>query len=273
MRRSAVVVISALILGLLAWGSVRSVEAAPVCQPDPVTGLASNLLGGPAPLGTPYSCSVAVHPGALISVDGSHGGAGGSCTANFVVRGANRRTYLGTAGHCTLAASNLSGDVGEFHDAPGAGAIVRDRDGRRIGEIAYAIQQEPYDFALVRLDGGIVYDTALPHWGPVSGVNTSLASSPTVLRWVGHGVGVGDLLYARTGVATGLSDPDQVTGVGLIAPGDSGGPVVDEQGRAVGVNVAVGVAIGTEPGVQIITRLAPQLARAGAFTGTAFSLA
>ena len=273
MRRAAVVATTALLLGALGWISGPSVAAAPACQPDAVTGLATSLIGGPAPAATPYRCSVAVHPGARITVAGSHGGAGGSCTANFVLRGSNGRTYLGTAGHCTLAASNISGDVGEFHDPPGQGALVRDRDGRRIGEVAYAIQQEPYDFALIRLDPGIAYDTALPHWGPVTGINTSTASSPVVLRWVGHGVGIGEVLYARSGLAAGLSDPDQVIGVGLIAPGDSGGPVVDEQGRAVGVNVAVGVAIGTEPGVQIITRLAPQLARAAAFTGGTFALA
>ena len=240
------------------------------CTPDAVTSLLNGLTGGPAPIGTPYTCTIPVHPGARIDVDGSHGGGGGSCTANFVFRGSDGRDYIGTAGHCTLAESNISGDVGEFADADGA--EVRDTDGRRIGQIAYAIQQEPYDFALIRLDTGIAFDNALPHWGVPTGINTATTASPTILHWVGHGVAIGEVLYARSGLALSMSDPDQVAGIGLIAPGDSGGPVVDSAGRAVGVNVALGVALGTEPGVQFITRLAPQLARATALTGVSYTL-
>lgn len=273
MRRTAVVAIATLLLSGLGLVTVPRADAAPNCTPDAVTGVANQLFGGPAPVATPPSCVVPVHPGALISVDGSHGGGGGSCTANFVFRGTDARLYLGTAGHCTLAESNLSGDVGEFADPAGKGAEVRDKNGRRIGEVAYAVQQEPKDFALIRLDRGIRTGRFLPHWGPVTGINTSTDSGPTVLRWVGHGLAIGDLLYARSGVALGTPDPDQVTSFGLIAPGDSGGPVVDDQGKAVGVNVAIGVSVGTDPGVQIITRLAPQLQRASAVTGVGYTLA
>ena len=269
--RSSILVAVLVALAAAVFAVATPAQAATAnCTPDAVTSLLNSLSGGPAPVGTPYTCTIPVHPGARIDVDGSHGGAGGGCTANFVFRGSDGRDYIGTAGHCTLAESNISGDVGEFADADGA--EVRDADGRRIGQIAYAIQQEPYDFALIRLDTGIAFDNALPHWGVPTGINTTIAASPTVLRWVGHGTVIGEVLYARTGLALGMSDPDQIAGVGLIAPGDSGGPVVDTSGRAVGVNVALGLALGTEPGVQFITRLAPQLARATALTGVSYTL-
>lgn len=242
------------------------------CTPDPITGGLNTLLDGPAPVGTRYTCSNPVHPGALIEVEGSHGGSGGICTANFVFKSGSTQ-YLGTAGHCTLAESNVSGDEGEFAFAPGTGPQVRDANDRVIGRIVYAVQEGLKDFALIRLDSGISADKALPHWGSVSGVNTSNAATPVELRWVGHGVGMGEVLYARSGVAGGLSNPDRIAAIGLVAPGDSGGPVVDSEGRAVGVNVTIGASIGTQGGFQYITRLGPQLAAAAAKLGINLALA
>lgn len=274
--RTAIAAAAISVLAVSGLAVAPSATAAPVpepnCTPDGLTGALNGLFGGPAPVGTPYTCEVPVGPGALLDVDGSEGGAGGGCTANFVFAGNDGRYYLGTAGHCTLAESNVSGDVGEFAYGPGQGAQVRDGNGRVIGRIAYAIQEDPYDFALIRLEPGIDFGTALPHWGPTTGINTVTAPGPTVLRWVGHGLVIGDVLYARTGLALGTSNPDQIFGLGVIAPGDSGSPVVDDQGRAVGVNVAIGAAVGTEGGVQIVTRLAPQLARAESLTGVDFTL-
>lgn len=275
MRRTQITIaaVAAVVLSAVAFSSGLNAQAsAPNCTPDLATGSANGVLGGPAPVGTPYSCTNPVFPGALIKVDGSHGGNGGTCTANFVFSGSDGLNYLGTAGHCTLAKSNISGDAGEFQDAPGAGAVVKDRNNRVIGRVAYAIQKGQKDFALIRLGSGITFDKALPHWGAVSGINTSTPSGRTELRWVGNGDGVGNVLYARSGYATSISSPDYVAGIGVIAPGDSGGPVIDALGRAIGVNVAIGLSV-TPPGAQIITRLAPQLARATAFTGIGYSLA
>lgn len=273
--RAVVLVMAMLSLTTVGLGSAPSATAAPNCAPDPVTG-ALTAVAGPQAVGIRYACTIPVHPGAYLSVDGSHGGNGGGCTANFVFRGSDGRTYLGTAGHCTLAASALSGDNGEHIHGDSSGARVRDRNDRVIGRIAYAIQQGEKDFALIRLEPGIAVDAALPHWGSVSGINTSTATSATALRWVGHGTGIGQVAYARSGVAFGTPDPDEIRSFGAISPGDSGGPVVDGQGRAVGVNVAIGASVSTSPtneGPQVITRLKPQLDRAAWMTGTVYTLA
>lgn len=275
MRRTRMSILAVALLVLTAAGftSGPSAHAATAnCTPDALTGLLTSVVGGPAPVGTPYTCAIPVHPGARIDVAGSHGGSGGGCTANFVFRGSDGRDYIGTAGHCTLITSNIGPDVGEFAETETSGAVVKDGDGRRIGRIAYSILQDPYDFALIRLDPGITFDSALPHWGAVTGINTSTAASPAIMRWVGHGTGISEVLYARTGLALGTSDPNEVICIGLSAPGDSGGPVVDDQGRAVGVNVALVAAVGTEGGNQLITRLAPQLARATALTGVSYAI-
>ncbi|MEX2293387.1 MAG: trypsin-like serine protease [Acidimicrobiales bacterium] len=266
------VLIGMAVAALAATGLVSppTAQAGPNCTPDAVTAGLKAALGSPAPVGTPYSCAKTVYPGAKLRVAGSHGGAGGGCTANFLFRGSNDRIYLGTAGHCTLAATNMDGDRGEFRD-PAMGALVQDGNGTQIGRVEYAIQQGDFDIALIRLRQGITYDTALPHWGPVTGINGTTSGSPIELRWVGHGTGVGNVLYARSGLALGMPDANQVYALGAIAPGDSGGPVVDGNGKAIGVNVAIGASL-NPTGVQIITRLAPQLEKARHKTGITFTL-
>lgn len=273
--------VRALILGIavaaLAGAGLAGAPAAQAganCTPDAVTAGLNSVLGGPAPVSTPYSCTKDVYPGVKLAVAGSHGGGGGGCTANFLFSGSNGGTYLGTAGHCTLAKSNVDGDRGEFFDLAN-GALVQNGNGVQIGRVEYAIQQGVSDIALIRLLPNVTYDTALPHWGPVTGLNSSTSDSLTELRWVGHGTGIGQLLYARSGYALGMPDANQVTAFGVIAPGDSGGPVIDSHGKAIGVNVAVGASVGLPlgmTGVQIITRLAPQLAQASHLTGTTYSL-
>jgi hypothetical protein len=63
-----------------------------------------------------------------------------------------------------------------------------------------------------------------------------------------------------------------------VVPGDSGSGIISADGRAVGVIVTTGIhseSIGTDgvdAGTMGITRLAPQVARAGQFTGVTYTL-
>ncbi len=70
--------------------------------------------------------------------------------------------------------------------------------------------------------------------------------------------------------ACGLPDPDTVGAIGVALPGDSGGPVLDEQGRAVEVLVSVELGLSTisSPGPIGITRLTRQVDQAERVTAS-----
>lgn len=189
-----------------------------------------------------------VKPGAIVVADQ------GSCTMNFLFKATDGNRYIGTAGHCTLAG------FGEIVYRPGQGPEARDAEGRRIGEIGYAILGDKRDFALIRLDQGVKARAKVCYWGGPTGSNRSRKESPTILRFFGNGILIGNAgvinqptLPARSALAPNLSDPDFVWAYGVGAFGDSGSGVLDDEGRAVGVLVALGV-----DGVGI-TRLAPQI--------------
>jgi len=223
-----------------------------------------------APVGT-GPCP-GVRPGAIVNSDT------GQCTFNFLFQGSDGRRYIGTAGHCILGESPVGGDVGEESWAPGTGPEARDGNDQRIGEFAYAILQDPKDFALIRLDPGVAADPQMCHFGGPTGVNADMPSSLVTLQHFGNGIGVGSVLPARTAFAIGMPDPDHVFAQGAIVPGDSGSAIISDDGRAVGVIVTVGVhssSIGTggiDAGVMGITRLPPQVARAQQVLGLALSL-
>ncbi|HEX9712723.1 MAG TPA: hypothetical protein VGB52_09265 [Actinomycetota bacterium] len=213
--------------------------------------------GGPlVPVGT-GTCP-GVRPGALLQTNV------GLCTFNFLFQGSDGRRYIGTAGHCILGDGPLAEDAGERTWARGAGPVVRDADGRRVGEFAYAILQSPKDFALVRLDTGISASARMCYFGGPNGINTSTAGGPVLLHQWGNGLLIGDLLPARTHVTPSLSNPNSVFAYGAAMLGDSGSGVISADGKAVGVLVTIGVHVNgvLNHGVIGITRLKPQLDRA-----------
>ena len=215
-----------------------------------------------------------VRPGAIVQSDK------GSCTFNFLFAGSDGRRYIGTAGHCILGDSPVGGDVGEQSWAPGTGPEARDGDGNRIGEFAYAILQDPKDFALIRIDEGVAADPQMCHFGGPTGINSDTPGldSPTVLHYFGNGLAVGSVVPARSALALGMPDPDHVYAEGLVVPGDSGAGIISEDGRAVGVVVTTGVhsaSVGTsgiDAGLVGITRIAPQLDRAEDVLGIGLTL-
>lgn len=193
----------------------------------------------------------------------------GLCTLNFFFwgRDAKKHThaYMGTAGHCLLAETNVDREKGEHHWAPGKGPVVTDRKGKRIGEFAYAILSGKKDFALVRIDYGVRVSPQMCWFGGPTGVNDDITGATVNVHHYGHGLAVGDVAPARTSVAYGMRDKDEVDAVGVVIPGDSGGPAISSDGRAVGVVVSIGASFSANPlggGTVGITRLTPQLLRA-----------
>ena len=208
-----------------------------------------------------------VRPGAIVNSEV------GLCTLNFLFQGSDNFYYIGTAGHCILGESPTGGDVGEESWAPGTGPVALDEVGNLIGEFAYAILQDPKDFALVRLNPGVGERAQMCHFGGPTGVNADRPSGPVVLNHYGNGIVIGSALPARSAVAFGMPDPDHVFAVGAALPGDSGSGVISADGRAVGVLVTVGAHLGSlgigglDLGIVGITRLAPQVERAEFFLG------
>jgi hypothetical protein len=197
---------------------------------------------------------------------------------NFLFQGSDGRSYIGTAGHCILGDSPIGGDAGEQSWVAGSRPAARDGEGNRIGEFAYAILEDPKDFALVRLDPGVSASAQMCHFGGPTGINGDQPAAPTVLQHFGNGLAVGTALPARSHLAIGMPDPDHVFANGVAAPGDSGSGVIRSDGRAVGVLVTVGphtASVGTsgvDAGTVGITRIPPQEARAEQVLGIGLDL-
>ena len=221
-------------------------------------------VAAPVAIGSGLTCS-GVRPGAALLTEQ------GQCSLNFMFHGSDGDTYMGTAGHCALGvegSSEMSWDEGE---GPPAG----DGQGNLIGEFAYAVVDNPRDFALIRLADGVAASPEMCHFGGPTGIDTTLSGSvgPTLLEHYGQGSIVGQVVPGRPLLALSTSDPDIIVAAGVVAPGDSGSGVITTDGRAVGVVVTTGIYLGVpDTGTVGITRLAPQLARAQAVTGVNYTL-
>ncbi len=225
-----------------------------------------------------------VYPGALLRVDG------GFCTLGFLLVDGTKNTkeqerYMTTAGHCALP--DPKADT-VWAAGTGPEAVV---DGQRIGEVVYAVQDDQRDIALVRLDRDVVASPSVLHFGGPTALYTEHSPDPVTLRHVGNGVfvgalwnaafaGIGDrdvrLVNARTAVAADTLSAYEVLAMGAASVGDSGSPVLDDQGRAVGVLINV-AHTGTDTGpvffgTMELGRLDHQLAIAERVLGTRLTL-
>ncbi len=189
-----------------------------------------------------------VRPGAYVE------SAEGGCTLGFLFTGSDRRRYAATAGHCGVAS-------GEAVWALGKGPVASAADGKPIGRFAYAVANGDVDFGLIRLDNGVKADPQVCHFGGPTGVNTAVHTDLVELRHVGQGLGEG-YSPARTAEAPfGLYRADYTYAWGAAYFGDSGSPVVDAAGQAVGVITQLKASGLGDIG---INRLAPRLAVAQA---------
>lgn len=270
-RRPAILVVGA-VLGLTMATLNAPVRAGAADPPGTLRlgGKLCDLVDVPAaaPLGVATSCG-GVRPGAVVR------SSSGMCSFNFMWRGGDGRTLMGTAGHCILGSEGT-----EAAWSPGSGPAAFDAAGERVGEFAYAILASPFDFALIRLDIGVEASPQMCHFGGPTGLNTDLPSlfEPVILNQFGQGLLLGSVLPGRTMLALGMPHPDHVFAAGVVLPGDSGSGVISADGRAVGVVVTTGLHLGTvgldglDAGSTGITRLAPQVARASAVLGTSLTL-
>lgn len=156
-----------------------------------------------------------VQPGARLAT---------GCTMNFIYEDPGGTLYTGAAGHC--------------YDE--AGVPARTDGGEPFGTVVYRIDQEldgPLDVALIEIDAAWHdrIDPAVRHWGGPVGTAAPLSGSTTL--HYGHGIGPGNAEPTRP--RTGVILKDEPSGPRVqIFPfsfGDSGGPILDGDGRAVGI--------------------------------------
>ena len=275
--RAVVVALVTVVLGLTTGAAVPA-SARPGPKPAPSTGRDARpwTLGGEACrlVSTAAAADIAadggdpcpgVRPGATVFTPV------GQCTLNFLWHGTDGRNYIGTAGHCLIEQVRQTQVVFK----PGDGPEARDGTGHRIGEFAYAALDNVSDFALIRLDPGVIASPEICRFGGPTGLNAAAIPILTPLYHVGHGSLTGSLIPARTQLATDGNDIRVLTGIGLASPGDSGSPVVGLDGRAIGVLVATGPTLLFLPtGLLVFSvRIAPEMGRAGAALGLGFELA
>ncbi len=223
-----------------------------------------------APAAPPFGIGACpgVRPGAVVESDR------GFCTFNFLFTGSDGHRYMGTAGHCILGESQFVEEIGEQTWAPGTGPVARDGEGRRIGEFAYAVLQDPKDFALIRLDAGVAANPQMCHFGGPTGVSVSRTRRNVALQLYGDGILAGAISPART-LFGSLRNPHHLFAKGVSTNGDSGAPVtVRGPGRAVGLLIGAGYAVrggGADAGA-LISRLPPRERRAEKVTGERFEI-
>ncbi len=218
-----------------------------------------------------------VRPGAMVRTSI------GICTMNFLFTGTDGERYVGTAGHCLI---RDPGETKRFTDPK-----VFDVDGAHVGDAVYAVKRgygadySPIiDFALIRLNaaGAAVATPEICHFGGPVGMDRVLGAGEIVHHY-GNGSVIRDVVPGRTGVTFGaglLGGEYTFEYTGDVgAGGDSGSPVIDHDGNAVGVLVAGVDLANTKPYYpfhggtpNIVTHLDYHLARAERALGIDLSL-
>lgn len=229
--------------------------------------LAALCAAGPAAFAGPPTAA----PGDVVTIAGG----GGGCTLGFLFTGSDKASYMSTAGHCLLGDTETKKSW-----RPGAGPVATTPQGQ-IGRVVFAEylptaneDQDHYDFALIRLDKGVRASAALPTLGAPTGTNDSLSDSPALLRVYGQGAGVGLVAPVRDLLTSTLKRPGHVYAHGAVIFGDSGAPVLDADGKAIGsvlgaggVPYGVGIGaptVGHDGALNRIGRLKPVLTHASA---------
>ncbi|MGH9190725.1 MAG: trypsin-like serine protease [Acidimicrobiales bacterium] len=264
LRRALVLILALSTLGLVGLAPATSATASPSPAPTSGCNLGLQPVAGPLdlPLGLIGACP-SVRPGSPVRTPL------GLCSLNFMFKGSDGFTYMGTAGHCVLQGTPTK----EIAWGPGEGPPAADVNKNPIGRFAYAVQDGRRDFSLIRLIDGVQANPQVCFFGGPTGLDNGPVQPLGSLHQFGQGRLFGAIIPARSQLAL-EANPDQVLGAGLAAPGDSGGPLLTDDGRAAGVVVATGPALLglVATGVVFSTRLGPQLQRATEVTGVRYEL-
>ena len=226
-----------------------------------------------------------VQPGGLVK----NAESAGPCTLGFLFAGSDGRRYIATAGHCFHGTQSQE----PRRWSVGRGPSAYDEQGRRLGEWAFwsffsgnlrDVEGRPHvewDLALIRLDASVTASPELVHFGGPTGYRTGTTASPVVMHSVGNGEGIGyvkendaRLVPARTFVATAMTEEQETGAVGYAYAGDSGSPVITDDGQAVGMLQGLTYTSGpvTSAGTLHIIRLPHQVALAERVLGLRLTL-
>jgi hypothetical protein len=197
----------------------------------------------------PTSPSSEVRPGLGLSSVVGH------CTLSFAFAGSDGVTYFATAGHCAPVGSG-----GQSVWKPGKGEPVFDAAHHRIGRFAFARLINDSDFALIRLAKGVRFSPAMCAFGGPVGLAPSKTAGPIQARQYGQGEVIGQASPGRPALLAPLDGNEYAHAFGLAVPGDSGSPVEDVTGAAIGTVNAIDV--GGEQGIIGVNRFQTHLLRA-----------
>ncbi len=248
--------VRAVAIAFIAFAGPALAIAPDGAEAGPAPGCAFDAIFGPWPGGGAadvHPCWGRVQPGARMTSPAG-------CTLAWIVRDATGNLYQATAGHCVGASSIVSAD--------GVG---------RIGVVAWRMCCGlGNDMALIRLDRGVYdrVDPTLCHWGGPDRIGGATMGEKVLTYGFGTIYGSTVATRARAGVGWAMNHGDAQY-VGMMQPGDSGAPVMSENGEAVGVHVQSSLSAASvriDPSFKYATRLDVGLARAEAALGTSFAL-
>lgn len=215
-------------------------------------------------------------------------GGAGQCTANFVFTEA-QDVYLGQAAHCASLAGPTATNGCET-DALPLGTKVAIEGADHPGTLAYSswttmktVGEQDVDtcrfndFALVKIhpDDRDKVNPSMPVFGGPTGLNTSGTQFGDPVYGYGDSqlrLGI-EPLSPKEGVSRGTSADGWTHNIYVVTPGipgDSGGPVLDEDGKALGILSTVMLA--PNPGSNEVTDVSRALAYANQHTAFEFGL-
>lgn len=228
---------------LVAAGLGMSGAAAAVHESPRLAAAVARGTAAPAP--AVLAPASGIGPGAVTETPGA-----GVCTAGFLFRGAGR-TFLGQAAHCAGTGADTETDGCTSSTLrPGVPVIVRGARGPVRGVLAYsswtAMQDggetdrdtcAANDFALVALPPDATPAPTLPVLGGPTGIRDTAPGPGAAV----HGLAVPERPVDRPGT---IAPDDGEAGGGWLhtvrttipgTPGESGGPLVDDRGAALGI--------------------------------------